>query len=113
MTRVRRPLVFCCFAIVVALSAHAGVRFRHGRADAAEAGLNLRQKVEVLFQNGVRNAQRRDDVYGQVRALEKALSAIRELAAADPGAPGTDRDVKRRIRQLKRMIAKESPSEVL
>lgn len=97
----------------MALSAHAGLRAWAVR-DAEKTPLSSRQKIEVVFQNGVRNAQKRNDVYGQVRALQKALEEIREIGERSPGRTAfLDKNVQKRIKQLKRMIAKETPSETL
>lgn len=73
-----------------------------------------RQQAEIVFQNGIRNAQSRNDVYGQMRALEKALKDIKSLRSAQPGlSKDDDVQINRRTKQLQRMIARKTTIEVL
>jgi hypothetical protein len=76
--------------------------------------LSARQEIESLFQNAVRNSQKSNDVFMQVRILKNALHDITNLQNAFPAMDGNEqRKIKKRITQLKRMIAKENPVETL
>lgn len=79
-----------------------------------QEALSVQQSVESLYQNGLRNAQRHNDVYGQIRSLEKALASIKELRASSPlQTSWQERRMNRRCRQLRKMISKGSPVETL
>lgn len=74
--------------------------------------LTSRQQVEIVFQNGVRNARRRDDLDGQMRAIEKALTEIKTLRSTQRGLSKADEaQVSRRTRQLQRMLASKTTDE--
>lgn len=85
-----------------------------GQRDLPKPELSLRQRTEVLFQNGVRNAQKRNDVYGQMTALRKIQKEIIELRELNPKqAVKDEKAMDFRMAQIKKMIAKEFPSESL
>jgi hypothetical protein len=70
--------------------------------------------VESLYQNGLRNAQHHNDVFGQVRSIQKTLTSIRELRANAATQPLADEKVmNHRCRQLQKMIAKGHNVETL
>lgn len=83
-----------------------------GQKKRPEPRLSARQQVEIVFQNGIRNAQRRNDVYTQSRLLRETLSEIRAIEIGDAGKADRKR-IDRRVKQLKRMVARETPIEVL
>lgn len=85
-----------------------------GQKGRPDVSLSLQQRTEILFHNGVRNSLRQNDVYSQVQTLRKTLIQIdrlRKVSAAQ--TPKDDKAITRRVKQLKRMIARNSASEVL
>lgn len=85
-----------------------------GQRDLPKPELSLRQRTEVLFQNGVRNAQRKNDIYGQVQALRKIQKEMTELRLQQPKQALKDEKLMdHRMAQLKKMIEKELPIESL
>lgn len=69
--------------------------------------LSALQEVEVIFQNGLRNAQAQNDVFGQVRELQRARAELAPFERAGT----TEKEKKaiaKRFKQIDRMIANES-----
>ena len=86
-----------------------------GQRELPKAELSLRQRTEILFQNGMRNAQMHDDVYGQMQALQKTLSKVHELRLENRTklSARDEKDIGRRVKQLKRMISRQVANETL
>lgn len=111
---VSAPLRFFLFGalLLTMMLAHSTVFSEQRRPSASE--VSLRQKVELVYSNSLRNAQRSDSVYDQVHHLRRGLGEILELRQDHPAQlPLDEKKIEKRVSQLKKMILKENPIETL
>lgn len=105
-------LIIASLVMVTAIVASSTVR--KGPGASRPMDLSLRQRVDLIYVNGVRNALRADDDFRQGRMLREALEDIRTLRGSHAAAfPEEEKRMDHRVRQLQKMIAKENPIESL
>lgn len=113
MTSATLRLILATLVMITAIVASSTVRKGPG-APSRPTDISLRQRVDLIYVNGVRNALRADDDFRQGRMLREALDDIRTLRASHAAAfPEEEKRMDHRVRQLQRMIAKENPIESL
>jgi hypothetical protein len=107
---VKTPLfrtLFACFFIIGGAIFYSPVI--SGQKGRPEVSLSLRQRTEILFHNGVRNAQRQGDVYAQIQTLKKTVDSIARLRSVSAAqTPKDEKAINQRVKQLKSMIVKHS-----
>lgn len=105
-------LIIASLIMTTAIVSYSTVK--HGPRSVRNSELSLRQKVDLVYVNGVRNALRTEDSFRQGALLREALEDVRQLRAAANSVRAEDeKRVAHRVRQLERMIARKTPIDSL